>query len=80
MAGVATKLNEESMECAQTHGSVLCVRVKAPRVEAENDYVGCALTKKNTTCWTQDMRSLRDAEWSYAKQSKGDRRYSARRT
>ena len=31
-------------------------------METDSDYVGCVLTRKSTTCWTQGMRSLSDAE------------------
>ena len=33
MAGAATKLNEDTMEYAQTYGSSPCGSVKAPRAE-----------------------------------------------
>ena len=57
-AGVVAQPNGESMECAQTYGASLCGRVKAPRVETDSDHVGCALTRKHMTCWTQGVRSF----------------------
>ena len=59
MAGAETKPNDlDTMECAQTYGSLHCGRVKAPRFETESGYAGCALTKKSTMCRTQGFAQV----------------------
>ena len=40
----------ESIEHAQASGSIPCGCVRGPRVETDNDYAGCVLTRKSTTC------------------------------
>ena len=60
-------------------------RLKAPRVDTDSDYAGCALTRKSTTCahlshavnllesriWTQDTRSLSVSELEFHAGVKG---------
>ena len=64
--------NERAWSMLKASGSIACGCVRAPRVETDNDYAGCVLTRKRTTCahlfhgvnlleagrWTQGARSF----------------------